>query len=229
MDVLKKTVLTTKTDYIWRIENDSYFYNHTNFVERAIEVLEEDSEISIIHLRRWTKLDAKDMPAVGRNINRVEQVRKSRNGFNYYLMQQSEQEYLWIPVMNDLGKDFIPDEEEGYGKCPIGKDVIGAIRVNENGEIERLLNEHWNSYTNHGWIAKTKDLRFLISKYNPNNERELSKIFKKHFRAGKIDQDAFVAFGWRTRNIGYLEEEVLEIFEWVKRNNYSSIKDYGNL
>lgn len=174
-------------------------------------------------------MDAKDMPAVGRNINRVEEIRNAPNNFNYYVMEKLEQDTIWVPVGNDLGNNFIPDQEEGYGKCPMGRVVVGAIRINDKGELERLLNEHWNSYTNHGWIARTEDLKFLISKYNPKTERELSKAFKKHFKAGKIDQDAFVSFGWRTRNKDYSEKEVIEIFEWVKENNYSSIKDYGNI
>ncbi|MDP8322703.1 MAG: glycosyltransferase family A protein [Candidatus Stygibacter australis] len=225
---LNQVIKLIDTPYFWRIEDDSYFYN-SKFVEKAIDVLDYDKSVDIIHLRRWTKMDAKDMPGVGRNLNRIQSIKRTPNGNKYYLIQKLEDNMIWILVKDDLEKEFIPDEQSGYGKCPMGENEIGSVRINRKGKYERLLTEKWATYTNHGWICRTDCLRFAFSNYKPLSEGDLASIFKMHFYAAKLDQDAFVAFGWRTRNTGWKEDDAKRIFEYVKNNNYSSTKEYNIL
>ena len=81
-DTIKQVLNIVDTPYLWRIEDDSYFYNSQNFLQKAIDVFECDEEVNIIHLRRWTSMDAKDLPGQGRNLNRISDKRISvRGGF----------------------------------------------------------------------------------------------------------------------------------------------------
>lgn len=212
------------TPYFWRIEDDSYFYNSV-FLKKAIDVFDSDKKIDIIHLRRWTKMDSKDMPGVGRNLNRVQNIKYTPNGTKYFTIQKLGEDAIWIPLKDDLGDDFTPDNIAGYGKCPIGSNEIGSIRINKDGDYERLLTEKWATYTNHGWICRTSSLNYAFKNYNPMSEGDLASIFKKHFNAAKLDIDAFVAFGWRTRNIEWNEEDALNTFRYVTENNISSIEE----
>ncbi len=172
-------------------------------------------------------MDSKDMPGVGRNLNRVQSIKYTPNGTKYFIIQKLKDDSIWIPLKDDLGKDFVPDNLSGYGKCPIGNNDIGSIRINKNGEYERLLTEKWATYTNHGWICRTSSLKYAFNNYKPMSEGDLASIFKKHFNAAKLDVDAFVAFGWRTRNIDWKEEDAIETFNYVKTNNYPSFDEYG--
>ncbi len=224
--VLKWTVENTKTKYLWRIENDSYFYNSNPFVEKAIEVLENNPDIHIIHLRRWTPMDIKDSVGIGQSLNRISEIRTAPSGFKFYIIEKREEKNIWIPLGKEFSKNFQPDKEKGYGKCPLGEEV-GCIRMRSDGQYERLLPEKWATYSNHGFIAKTESFKFIFEKYNPKTEKELADCFKKHFRAAKLDEDAFIQFGWNVRIKKFTDKEALETFEWAKKNNHASCIDFG--
>ena len=214
--------------YFWNIENDSYFYNAENFLEKSLEILETNRDVSIIHLKRWTFLDGKDSPGVETNMTRVSEIRTSKSGFQFYLMEQREEYALWTPLRDELITDLKLDEEAGVGKCSLGTDKIGSVRITKSGRYERLLTEHWNSYTNHGWVGKTEDLKYLIKKYDPVGERQMSVAFKKQFRAAKLDEDAFIDFGWN-KKILPTEQEIIKTFLETKNSKKSSIDLFGNL
>ena len=223
---LGEVVKIVSSPYMWRIEDDSYFYNSQGFLQKAIDVFECDDKIDIIHLRRWTSMDAKDMPGVGRNLNRISDKRISKRGYPYFVIEKLESNAVWVPVGDDLGDNFVPDKDAGYGMCPYGESQVGSIRINEKGEYERLLTEKWATYTNHGWICRTNNLQLAFNTFIPQKEGDLADYFKKHYRAAKLDQDAFVAFGWRTRHSNWTQEEALQVFEYVKRNNVPSCNEY---
>ncbi len=227
MVVLKDTVNKTQSEFIWRIENDSFFYNKNSYVNKAIEILENYSDIHIVHLRRWTTIDAKDRPGVGRNLNRVSEIRTAPSGFEFYVIEKCAEDSNWIPVGEDLGDHFVPDEESGYGFCHLGGVELYSVRIKEDGSYERLLADKWATYTNHGWIARKQSLDFVFRTYDPSGEQEMADAFKKHFNAAKLDEDAFIQFGWKTRYPNWSEGEALEIFEWARRHNHESCKDYG--
>lgn len=224
MNTLRDTILHTDKDYIWNIENDSFFYGHGNFVRKALEVLKLNPDISIVHLRRWTNICARDLPGVPTNLSRFDEIRSAPSGFTFYVLEKRPEYCLWIPVERSFDSGFVPDSTAGYGKCPIGVEATGAIRT-KNGRYERLLTEHWNSYTNHGWIGRRKDFVFLFDRYSPLGERQISIAFKKHYRAARLDEDGFICFGWKARATP-TEKEGLEVFE-----SYScggcSISDFG--
>jgi hypothetical protein len=224
---LKEIIFKTDKKYVWNIENDSYFFNSGNFLFKALEVLESSDDVSLVHFRKWTRMDAMDLPGVPRNLTRVSENRISSSSFEFYVMQKRCEYALWIPLKNDIGSDFKPDLRAERGKCPMNVEMIGAVRLNRTGEYERLLTEHWNSYTNHGWLAKTKDIKFLIEKYHPMGERQLSMVFKKHFKAARLDEDAFLCFGWNHR-FRPSEKEIIDIFDWVYKDTSSSISEFGN-
>lgn len=227
MQNLKNVVKKVKTPFLWRIEDDSFFYNSNNFVKKALDVFKSDNTVDIIHLRKWTYMDAIDMPGVGRNLNRISQIKKTTEGDIYYIIEKLKEETIWIPLKEDLGANFIPDIQSGYGLCPLGEKEVGNVRINKKGEYERLLTEKWATYTNHGWICRTSCLHFAFENYNPLSEGDMASIFKKHFKAAKMNQDAFIAFGWRTRNSNCSEEETIKVFKEAKYNNYASCQDYG--
>ena len=90
-----------------------------------------------------------------------------------------------------------------------------------------LVEEHWATYTSHGWIARTEDMKFVVHLYKPLSEREMSRYVKKHFKSARLYKDSFVDFGWKTRYKNYTEEEVINNLKWATKNNYSSVNDYG--
>jgi hypothetical protein len=224
---LRKIILNeTKTHYYWNIENDSYFYNTHNFLGKALCVLCENPDIAIIHLRRWTPLDCRDKPGAPQNHCRVEEIRKCRD-FHFYVLERSKKECVWVDVGDGLDRDFIPDKEYSFENLSEGNKP-GCVRRKPDGTWQRLIEDHYNTFTNHGYIARSDCLKFIMGRYNPKSEKEMSIAFKKHFKAAKLEEDAFVCFGWNSR-IKPTEEEVLKIFIWVEKGNYSSVKDYGNL
>ena len=224
---LKETIFNTDSKYIWNIENDSYFFNQDNFLKDAIDILDQDKKISVVHLRRWVDMDAKDLPGVPRNLSRVSEVKTTSSGLEYYVMEKRKEYSLWVPLdIKELGSEFTPDLEAEYGKCPIGVEAIGAIRKKGKGKFERLLTEHWNSYTSHGWIGRKKDLKFLINKYDPLGERQMSVAFKKHFQSARLKRGAFISFGWKAR-ANPLQEEISEIFNTLKNEeDYSFFENF---
>ena len=224
---LGEVIKRLSSPYMWRIEDDSYFYNSQSFLQKSIDVLDTDRDVDIIHLRRWTHIDSKDMPGVGRNLSRYSIEKKSRIGNSYFMIEKLKSDKVWIPIGDELGENFIPDKNAGYGLCPFGEEDIGSIRVNERGEYERLLTEKWATYTNHGWICRTDKLRLAFNECDLQKEGDLADYFKKNYTAAKLDQDAFVAFGWRTRLVDWSEKETLKVFEYVKKNNISSCREYN--
>lgn len=195
---MKKSIITSDMPYFWNIENDTYFFNEGGgFVEQAIEILETNSDISLVHLRRFTEIDEHDLPGVPRNLNRYSERRRTPSGNPFYVMEKRPEYALWIPTGIQFAEEQF-DDEAGYGKCPKGIVKIGAVRERK-GEFERLLTEHWNCYTSNGWIARREDLQFLIDKYDPIGERQTSRAFKKHFKSAKIPNDVLIEFGWKAR------------------------------
>lgn len=221
---IAKTIQESDSQYIWNIENDSFFYGNGSFLPTAIRVLDENSDISAVHLKRWTDFDMKDSPGVPINMNRYDEVRKTSKGENIFILEKRPEYTLWIPI----DRKFIHslDEKAGMGLCPKGKEVIGAIREVQ-GKHQRLLTEYWNGYTNHGWIARRKDLKYLLDKYKPLGERQLAIAFKKHFKSAKLSTDGFIDFGWKFRH-SPSEDDILKLFEQVSLSNSCSIKEYGN-
>jgi len=216
---LRQILLSSDKDYIWNIENDCFFYNPDS-LDKALEVLMTNKDISLVHLRKYTRMDALDSPGVPRNMSRVSEVRTAPSGFEFFLKQKRPEYVLWIPVNDELGTDFSPDKEPGYGKCPMGKEAIGAVRLGKLG-YERLLTEYWNSYVSDGWLARIADLRFLIKKYDPIGERQTAIAFKRHFMSAKLDEDGFVCFGWKAR-VHPTEEQIKEVFTNVKLGEYKN-------
>lgn len=197
---MKKSIETSEMPYFWNVENDTYFFNRSGeFVNQAIEILETNSDISLVHMRRFTEIDEHDLPGVPVNLNRYSEVREAPSGFPFYVMEKRPEYAFWVPTGISFPEDQF-DSEAGYGRCPRDVVQIGAVRE-RNGEFERLLTEHWNGYTSNGWIARRKDLKFLIDRYNPLGERQMSRSFKKHFKAAKLPKDIFIEFGWKARTI----------------------------
>jgi hypothetical protein len=223
---LRATILSSDEKYIWNIENDSWFFGDGSFVDKAIEVLENNPDVSVVHLKRFVPLDALDAPGIPTNLSRYSEKRTSSGG-SFYVLEKREGYSLWVPLKNwELGENFHPDNIAERGKCPLGETSIGGLRTVEGG-YERLLTEHWNGYTSHGWIGRKTDLAFLIQKYNPLGERQMSRAFKKHFLAAKLDEDAFVDFGWGIR-INPTEKEIRDSVEYARRKS-SSMQEFGIL
>lgn len=228
MNNMKAAIMRSDKPFFWNVENDSYFFNRQDFLGSALDVLLTQKDISIIHLRGWTDLDARDIPGVPRNLSRYEEVRETQSGVRFYVMEKRPEYALWIPVGLNFKEGFVPDQDAERGKCPVGVEKIGAVKLSKDGSYQRLLTEYWNSYTNHGWIARTADLKDLIERYNPLGERQMSIAFKKHFRAARLDEGAFVNFGFGGR-IRPTEEEVAAMFEKVDKSGTDSIKVFGAL
>ena len=225
---LGETIMATDKPYLWNIENCSYFYGSgLENIFAAIEVLDENSDISVVHLRRWTPMDAKDRPGCGRNYCRVKSVRKTSSGFEFYELERRDSHLIWINVGNDLGQDFVPDEKSGFGLHPLSETEIGGVRFKQDGSIEMLVEEHWGTYTSHGWIGRSEDMKFIVKLYHPLSEREMSRCIRKHFRAARLHKDSFVDFGWKTRNRDFSDDDVIRTLKHVSENNYSSVRDYG--
>ena len=220
---MRRSIETSEMSYFWNVENDTYFFRREDFVEEAIEILETNPDISLVNMRRFTKIDEHDLPGIPRNLNRFSEVRKTSSGSSFYIMEKRPEYALWIPIGIPFTEDQF-DTEAGYGKCPRDVVQIGAVRERK-GEFERLLTEHWNGYTSNGWIARKKDLKFLIDKYNPIGERQMSVAFKKHFRVAKLPEDVFIEFGWKARTIAD-ENERRETLENAVNEKDSVIK-YG--
>jgi len=220
---MKRSIETSEMPYFWNVENDTYFFRKGEFMEEAIEILETNPDISLVHMRRFTKIDEYDLPGVPRNLNRFSEVRRTPSGFSFYVMEKRPEYALWVPTGLSFTEDQF-DAEAEYGKCPRDVVQIGAIRE-RNGKFERLLTEYWNGYTSNGWIARRKDLKFLIDKYNPIGERQMSVAFKKHFRAAKLPKDVFIEFGWKARTVASKEERRKTLENAINEEN-SAIK-YG--
>ena len=48
-----------------------------------------------------------------------------------------------------------------------------------------LVEEHWGTYTSHGWIARSEDMKFIVGLYKPLSEREIfQKLAEKMKRNG---------------------------------------------
>ena len=220
---MRKSIETSNMPYFWNVENDTYFFRKEDFIGEAIEILETNPDISLVNMRRFTKIDEHDLPGVPRNLNRFSETRETPSGFSFYIMEKRPEYALWVPTSLSFTEDQF-DAEAGYGKCPKGIVQIGAIREREEG-FERLLTEHWNGYTSNGWIARRRDLKFLIDKYNPIGERQMSVAFKKHFKAAKIPKDVFIEFGWKARTSAD-EKERSKTLEGAINEENSAVK-YG--
>ena len=216
-----------KTPYYWNIENDSYFFNKTNFLERVIHALECNADIAIVHLRRWTPFDCRDKPGAPQNNCRVKEIRNNMD-LPLYVVEKLKDDCVWVDVGDGLPSDFHPYThlKDDFKSLRLGTDP-GCLRL-VNGKWQRLIEDHYATYTTDGYVARSDALRFIIEKYNPQTEKDMSTVFKSHFTAARIDQDAFISFGWNTR-IHPSEEQILEMFEWARTHNYSSILDYGVL
>lgn len=194
---MRKSIETSNLPYFWNVENDTYFFRGEEFVCKSLDILESNPDISLVHMRRFTNIDERDLPGVPRNLNRFSEKRKTPSGVPFYVMEKRLEYALWIPTgIKFIESDF--DSEAGYGKCPKEIVQIGAVREKE-GEFERLLTEHWNGYTSNGWIARRDSLKFLIDLYNPLGERQMSIAFKKHLKAAKLAKDVFIEFGWKAK------------------------------
>ncbi len=214
-----------KTPYLWFIENDSYFFNKNNFLKKAVEVLDEREDLSIIHLRRFTPLCCKERPGAPQNHCRVESIERLKNGQKFYILEKAKSDCVWVDVGDAIPNNFIPAKKYNFINLCIG-DRPGNIRKTKNG-WQRYIKDYWNTYTNHGYVVRTKDLKFVMEKYRPQSEREIAMGFKKHFIAARMQEDAFVCFGWKNR-VNPTESEILQTFDWVKKHNYSSVLDYGS-
>ncbi len=222
---MKRSILGSHSKYFWNVENDTYFFNRKgDFVDKAIEILESNPDISLVHMRRFTQIDEHDLPGLPINLNRYSEIRIAPSGFQFYVMEKRLEYALWIPTGLTFTEEEI-DSEAGYGKCPIGIVQIGAIRE-RGGQFERLLTEHWNGYTSNGWIARREDLKFIIERYNPLGERQTSVAFKKHFKSAKLEEDAFIEFGWKART-NASEEERKNILQQAE-NDKNSVSKYGS-
>lgn len=155
---MKRSIETSNMPYFWNVENDTYFFRGEEFVNEALEILESNPDISLVHMRRFTKIDEHDLPGVPKNLNRFSEMRKTPSGVSFYVMEKRPEYALWIPTGIRFEEEQF-DVEAGYGKCPKGMVHIGAVREKDE-EFERLLTEHWNSYTSNGWIAK-RDFKAL--------------------------------------------------------------------
>lgn len=213
-----------QTSYIWFIENDSYFFNK-NFLEKAINVLDERRDISIVHLRRFTPLCCLERPGAPQNHCRVKSVERLRSGQKFYILEKTENDCNWVDVGNGLPKNFVPQKEYNFINLCLGNRP-GDIRQKEDGSWQRYIWDYWTTYTNHGYVARTKDLRFVMDNYRPASEREIAQGFKKHFWAARLDEDAFVCFGWKGR-VNPTEREALAMFRWAENKRSSSVDDYG--
>jgi len=220
---MKKSIETSDMPYFWNVENDTYFFRGEEFVNEAIEVLEANPDINLVHMRRFTRIDEYDLPGVPKNLNRFSERRKTPSGVSFYVMEKRPEYALWIPTGIRFEKEQF-DVEAGYGKCPKGVVQIGAVRE-KDGEFERLLTEHWNSYTSNGWIARREALKFLIDVYNPLGEMQMSRAFKKHFKAAKLAEDVFIEFGWKARDTSNEEERRKTLEDAV--NEEDSAEKYG--
>ena len=223
---LRRTLEMTSTPYYWNIENDSFFYNEGGtFIRKAIEVLEGNEDISIVHLRRWSPMDCRDKPGAPQNHCRVSEVRRCSD-FYFYVLEKHQDEHVWVDVGEGLPEDFVPSEGRGFVDLYAGNDPR-CIRKRGSG-WQRLMPDHYNTYTTHGYVVRTQDFRDLIAKHNPTGELETSIAFKKDYRASRLDEDAFLCFGWNTR-VSPDQEEIKRMFEWAKKHNYSSVLDYGSI
>ena len=224
LENLRRAISMTGTSYYWNIENDSYFFNRNGFLNKAISALEAFPDISIIHLRRWTPLDCKDKPGAPQNHCRVEEIRNMK-GLNLYILKRSEQDNVWVNVVEGLPKEFVPySAEDDFMSLQLGEDP-GCVRKTGDG-WQRLIEDHYNTYTTHGYVARSAHIRQILDEFSPKTEKEMSIAFKKRFKAARLDEDAFISFGWNTR-IHPSEEEITKMFEWAEKHNYSSVIDYG--
>lgn len=227
MENLKDSIRSSDSKYFWNVENDSYFYGNGDFVDKAIRILKENPDISLVHLKRWTYLDEYDSPGVPTNMNRFEEERKTSQGDDFYVLEQKDNYSLWIPIeRNHL---ISLDDSAGIGKCPLGNNKIGAVRLNSDNSLDRILTEHWNGYTSHGWIGRREDIANLLDKYKPLGERQMSMAFKQEgLKSARMNLDGFVDFGWKSR-VKPSQEEVKEVLRDVLSNRFeSSIKLFGN-
>jgi len=222
---IRKVSNLVKTPYVWFIENDSYFFNKNYFLKRAIDILDQNKKISIIHLRRFTPLCCMERPGAPQNHCRVESVEKLKDGYKFYILEKTKSDCVWVDTGGAISDDFIPDKEYNFINLCLGNRP-GNIRKTVNG-WQRYMEDYWNTYTNHGYVVRTKDLKFIMNKYKPQSEREIAEAFKKYFIAARMNEDAFVCFGWKGR-INPTEKEILQTFKWVQKNNYSSVLDYGS-
>lgn len=117
---LRKTIEQSNSEYIWNIENDSFFYGDGSFIQKAVRVLEENDDISLVHLKRWVDLDLFDSPGVSINMNRFDEVRQTKSGDRFYLLEQREDYDLWVPI----GRDKIGnlDSSSRIGMCSYEND-----------------------------------------------------------------------------------------------------------
>ena len=108
MGILRDAIEESNSKFIWNIENDSYFLGG-GFLEKAIEVLAFNEDISVVHLKRWTPLCAEDSPGVPTNLTRYSEARTSMqldfaNGkrteiesFTGYVVRMAEESRIEVP------------------------------------------------------------------------------------------------------------------------------------
>src|SRR3989344_7021139 len=78
---MRRSIETSDKPYFWNVENDTYFFNQKgDFLDKAIEILETNLDISLVHMRRFTEIDEHDLPGIPRNLNRFSEVRRSNSG-----------------------------------------------------------------------------------------------------------------------------------------------------
>jgi hypothetical protein len=229
---LTRTLATAQEPYLWRIENDSIFLpsdfvQSGEFLWRAIELLEHDSGIALVHLRRWTPVDRADLPGSAAN-NARSDMSLPLLGAKGYRIAQIPKPWIWLDVTNDLPYSFRPDTKAGYGYCPLWepqRPTKGSVR-REGGRWLRLMEEKFASYTNHGWIGKTESLRAIFARANPGTEEEIAAAVRQHARSARLGHDAFLAAGWRTR-LKWSEQLLDAALKWANRHPVGTAVDAG--
>jgi len=198
---LRRTLSSVSEPYLWRIENDSVFVEDDwvqsgSFLWEAVELLEQEPEVAVVHLRRWTPVDRADLPGGAANMARV--AGKCAGGL---VIERRPVPLVWVDATRDLPRCFTPDREVGYGCCP-AYDCAGAVRgaVRARGKgWERLVAEKFATYTHHGWVGRVRVLRKLVEQADAKSEEEIAAAVRAGALAARLEQDAFIAAGWRTR------------------------------
>jgi len=228
--MLHKSLESANEPFFWRIENDSVFLpvefvQTGHFLWKAIEVLKRYSEVVIVHLRRWTPVDRADMP--GQAVNAARITDSCLEG-GVFLIDQVCSDLVWVDISNDVPHWFTPDLTTGYGFCPAwipSRPVRGAVR-REGRRWLRLVAEKFATYTNHGWVGRTESMVEIFKKENPQTEEEISDAVRKHGKAARLSQDAFVCAGWRTRVKS--KPSLLKIaLDWACKRPWGTVYDKG--
>ncbi|HIH31304.1 TPA: hypothetical protein HA235_01220 [Candidatus Woesearchaeota archaeon] len=224
---ISDAIQQTNKKFFWNIENDSYFFR-SEFIQQALDVLSTREDIVIVNLRYWISLDKKDWIGIPKNLSRYDACSKTPSGTTFYELERRDCDVLWIDVTNDISQDFCFDDKYDPMHCVLSDELkVGNIRNTPDGKYQRLLNEHWNTYASHGYIARTDTLRFIIERYQPLSERNMSMMVRKHFKAAKLEMDAFFSFGWNKRVQNVNEKDIEKMILYCENTPCSSMKEIG--